>query len=163
MQTIPVHELAATVGEELGPSEWLRIDQQRIDRFAVATSDHQFIHVDPQRAAATVFGGTIAHGFLVLSLASRFLAEIARVPAGMVMALNYGSDRVRFLNAVKVGSRVRASAAVLEVREKHPHQWLIRHRVSVQIEDEKLPALVADVLVLFVLDPAHGMAAGGAA
>ena len=163
MQTIPVNELVATVGDELGPSDWLRIDQQRIDRFAEATSDQQFIHVDPQRAAATPFGGTIAHGFLILSLASRFLAEIARAPDGMVMALNYGSDRVRFLNPVKVGSRIRARGEVLEVREKHPGQWLVRHKVGVQIEGEERPALVAEVLVLFVLDSAHGIAPGGVA
>ena len=101
--------IRAKVGEEVGVSSWLAIDQPRIDAFADATEDHQFIHVDPAAAAAAGFGGTIAHGFLSLSLLSRMGAEGMLLPDGLKMAVNYGLDRVRFLAPVKSGSRVRGT------------------------------------------------------
>jgi len=110
MQTVPREKLQEYIGKELPPSEWLTIDQDRINSFAETTLDHQYIHVDPAKAAKTPFGTTIAHGYLTLSLISHFLGQCGVGPAGAVMAINYGSDKVRFVQPVKVGSRVRARA-----------------------------------------------------
>src|SRR5881275_2253017 len=110
MPLASLDEIRARVGEEVGVSGWLTIDQGRIDAFADATEDRQFIHVDPAAATQTPFGGTIAHGFLTLSLLSRMGAEAMLIPAGMKMAVNYGLDRVRFLAPVKSGKRVRGRA-----------------------------------------------------
>ncbi|MEA3081545.1 MAG: hypothetical protein QOD54_1213 [Sphingomonadales bacterium] len=136
-------EIRARVGEEVGVSSWLTIDQGRIDAFADATDDHQFIHVDPAGAAQTPFGGTIAHGFLTLSLLSRMAAEGMLIPEGVKMALNYGFDRVRFLAPVKSGKRVRGRFTLDSIEEKAPGQWLLRHTVSIEIEGEDKPALTA--------------------
>ena len=115
--SIPAAELPTLVGQELGVSDWLLIDQDRVDAFADATLDHQFIHVDPDRAALTPFGGTIAHGFLTLSLLPHFL-ESAAVPVdGILMAINYGTDKVRFLQPVKVGQRVRGRSVLAAAAE----------------------------------------------
>lgn len=151
MRTVPAHELEGLIGTELGPSEWLTIDQDRINRFADATNDHQFIHIDAEAAAATPFGSTIAHGFLTLSLISSFLAEIGVGPDGMVMAINYGSDKVRFLQPVKVDQRVRARATLDAVTEKHPGQWLLKKSLTIDIDGVDTPALVAEILSLFVV------------
>jgi acyl dehydratase len=148
-ETIKAGDLPLRVGQELEPSSWLEISQQRVDRFADATDDHQFIHVDPERAARTPFGGTIAHGFLTLSLLPRLTAEKAPAIAGVVMALNYGADKLRFLQPVRVGSRIRARQQYLEATEKRPGQWLVRTLVTVEIENETKPALVAETLALF--------------
>jgi acyl dehydratase len=121
----------------------LTVDQARIDVFADATEDHQFIHVDPQAAAAAGLGGTIAHGFLSLSLLSRMAAEGMLIPEGVKMALNYGFDRVRFLAPVKSGKRVRGRFTLDSVEEKAPGQLLMRHLVTVEIEGEDKPALAA--------------------
>ena len=134
---------ARRVGEEVGVSSWLIVDQPRIDAFADATEDRQFIHVDPAAAAQTPFGGTIAHGFLSLSLLSRMGAEAMLVPDGVKMAVNYGLDRVRFLAPVKAGSRVRGRFTLDSVEEKAPGQILMRHVVTVEIEGEDKPALTA--------------------
>jgi acyl dehydratase len=109
-------DLAAAVGAELGVSDWLAIDQDRIDRFADATGDHQWIHVDPERAAAGPFGTTIAHGYLTLSLVNHFLPEIIEV-RGLSMGINYGTEKVRFPAPVPVGSRVRGRGVLTEVKE----------------------------------------------
>ncbi|MFC8277010.1 MaoC family dehydratase [Streptomyces sp. NPDC057271] len=109
-------ELRAAVGEPLGHSDWLEIEQKRIDLFADATGDHQWIHVDPERAASGPFGKTIAHGYLTLSLLPTLVPQIMRVE-GMKMGLNYGTDKVRFPSPVPVGSRLRAGAVLTEVRE----------------------------------------------
>jgi len=127
------------------------IDQARIDAFADATEDHQFIHVDPAAAAQTPFGGTIAHGFLTLSLMSRMGAEAMLLPQGLKMAVNYGLDRVRFLATVPSGSRVRGRFTLDSVEEKAPGQWLLRHTVNVEIEGQDRPALVAEWLGLMVV------------
>jgi acyl dehydratase len=139
------------VGDEVGASSWITIDQARIDAFAGATEDHQFIHVDPEAAADTPFGGTIAHGFLSLSLLSRMGAEAMLVPEGMRIAINYGLDRVRFLAPVHCGSRVRGRFALDSAEEKAPGQLLLRHSVIVEIENEKKPALTAIWLTLIVI------------
>jgi acyl dehydratase len=150
-QTITASEMASLAGQETEPSSWLEISQERVDRFADATNDHQFIHVDAEKAARTPFGGTIAHGFLTLSLIPFLTSETAPEFEGLVMGINYGSDKVRFLQPVRVGSRVRARQKYLEVTEKHPGQWLVRTLVTVAIENETKPALIAETLAIFVL------------
>jgi acyl dehydratase len=136
-------EIRSKIGEEVGVSDWLTVDQDRIDAFAEATDDRQFIHVDPAAAAQTPFGGTIAHGFLSLSLLSRMGAEAMLLPDGLRMAINYGLDRVRFLAPVKSGKRVRGRFVLDSVDEKAPGQILLRHTVTVEIEGEDKPALTA--------------------
>lgn len=151
-ETIKAEELPGLVGKELEPSPWLEITQERVNQFADATNDHQFIHVDPDKAAETPFGGPIAHGFLSLSLLSHLNAQNALVPENMVMGVNYGSDKVRYLAPVRVGKRIRSHQKVLEVIEKKPGQWLMKSDVSVEIEGEKTPALVAEILSMMVVD-----------
>ena len=147
--TVPASELPSMVGTELGVSDWVLIEQDRVNAFADATLDHQFIHIDPERAAMTPFGGTIAHGFLTLSLLPHFL-ESASVPVeGLLMAINYGTDKVRFLQPVKVGQRIRGRAVLSGAEEKRPGQWLVRQTVTVEIEGEEKPAMVAEFLMLF--------------
>ncbi len=143
MPLASLDEIRSRIGEEVGVSSWLTVDQPRIDAFADATEDHQFIHVDPQAAAAAGLGGTIAHGFLSLSLLSRMAAEGMLIPEGVKMALNYGFDRVRFLAPVKSGKRVRGRFTLDSVEEKAPGQVLMRHLVTVEIEGEEKPALAA--------------------
>jgi acyl dehydratase len=143
MPLATLDEIRARVGAEVGLSSWIGVDQVRIDAFADATEDRQFIHVDAEAAARTPFGGTIAHGFLTLSLLSRMAAEAILVPEGMKMAVNYGFDRVRFLAPVRSGRRVRGRFILDSVEEKAPGQWLMRHAVAVEIEGEDKPALTA--------------------
>lgn len=142
-------DLPTLVGSELGVSEWLLIDQERVNSFADATLDHQFIHVDLDKAAMTPFGGTIAHGFLTLSLLPHFLESAAIPVAGTLMAINYGTDKVRFLQPVKVGSRIRARAVLAAADERKPGQWLLKETVTVEIEGEEKPAMVAEALMLY--------------
>ena len=144
-------EILARVGAEVGVSSWLTVDQERIDAFAEATEDRQFIHTDPAAAARTAFGGTIAHGFLSLSLLSRMAAEAMLLPDGLKMAINYGLDRVRFLAPVKAGTRVRGRFTLDSVDEKAPGQILMRHTVTVEIEGEEKPALTAEWLGLMLV------------
>ncbi len=123
MPLASLDEIRGKIGQEVGVSAWLTVDQARIDAFADATEDHQFIHVDPAAAAQTPFGGTIAHGFLSLSLLSRMAADAMLIPEGVKMALNYGFDRVRFLAPVKSGKRVRGRFTLDSVEEKAPGQY----------------------------------------
>jgi acyl dehydratase len=148
MPLASLDEIRSRVGKEVGVSSWITIDQQRIDIFADATEDHQFIHVDPQAAKAAGLGGTIAHGFLSLSLLSRMAADAMFVPDTTKMALNYGLDRVRFLAPVRSGKRVRGRFTLDSIEEKAPGQWLLRHTVTVEIEGEDKPALSAQWLGL---------------
>jgi len=148
MPLASLDEIRARVGQEVGVSSWLVVDQKRIDEFADATEDRQFIHVDPEAAAQTPFGGTIAHGFLSLSLLSRMAAEATFLPEGLRMAVNYGFDRVRFLAPVRAGKRVRGRFLLDSVDEKAPGQLLFRHQVTVEIEGENKPALTAEWLGL---------------
>ena len=136
-------EIRSRIGEEIGVSSWLTIDQARIDAFGEATEDRQFIHTDPVAAAQTPFGGTIAHGFLSLSLMSRMAADAMLIPEDLKMAVNYGLDRVRFLAPVRSGKRVRGRFTLDSVEQKAPGQWLFRHQVTVEIEGEEKPALTA--------------------
>lgn len=143
MPLASLDEIRGKVGQEVGASSWLTVDQQRVDAFADATEDHQFIHIDPAAAAAAGFGGTIAHGFLSLSLLSRMAADTMLIPEGVKMALNYGFDRIRFLAPVKSGTRVRGRFTLDSFEEKAPGQYLMRHNVTVEIEGEEKPALTA--------------------
>ena len=148
MPLTSLDEIRSRIGEEVGLSSWLPVDQARIDAFAEATEDRQFIHTDPSTAEQTPFGGTIAHGFLTLSLLSRMAAEAMLLPEGLKMAVNYGFDRIRFLTPVRSGKRVRGRFALDSVEEKAPGQLLMRHRVTVEIEGEDRPALTAEWLGL---------------
>jgi acyl dehydratase len=148
---IKAAELPGLVGKELEPSPWIEITQERVNQFAEATNDFQFIHVDPDMAAQTPFGGPIAHGFLSLSLLSYLNAQSAIVPENLVMGINYGSDKVRYLMPVRVGKRIRSKQTVLEVTEKNPGQWLVKNAVTVEIEGEETPALVAEILSMMVV------------
>jgi acyl dehydratase len=154
MPVVPIEELRNKVGEETGRSDWFVIDQDRIDKFADATMDHQWIHVDPDSAASGPFGGTIAHGLLTQSLLSYLTLESMLLPAGAVMYINYGSDKVRFINPVKVDSRIRTLCVLKDVSEKAPGQVLITTAVTVEIDGQDKPALVAEVLTLAVMGQA---------
>jgi acyl dehydratase len=148
MPVASLEEVRSKVGQQVGSSDWIEVGQDRISQFADATDDHQFIHVDPAAAAAAGFGGTIAHGFLSLSLLSRMAADVMLIPDSTRMALNYGLDRVRFLAPVKAGKRVRGHFTLDGIEEKAPGQLLIRQTVSVEIEGEDKPALTAQWLGL---------------
>ena len=144
MPVASLDEIRAKVGTSLGASPWIEIDQQSIDTFADVTDDHQFIHVDPERAAQTPFGGTIAHGFLTLSLLSRMAADAMLRPEGIKMGVNYGFEKVRFLAPVRAGKRVRGRFQLIAFDEKRPGQYQFTHNVTVEIEREEKPALIAD-------------------
>lgn len=148
---VPKERLLEMAGEENGPSSWVTVDQARIDRFAEATDDHQFIHVDPDRAASTPLGTTIAHGFLTLSLLPKLNEELAVLPENLAMAFNYGLNKVRFLQPVPVGSRVRLRTRILDVQERDPGRILVSARARVEIEGEERPAMIAETLTLLVL------------
>jgi acyl dehydratase len=144
MPVASLDEIAARIGQEIGASDWIEIDQARILAFADATEDHQFIHVNPDMAAKTPFGGTIAHGFLTLSLLSRMAADVMLAPPTMKMAVNYGFGKVRFLAPVRAGKRVRGRFTLTAFEEKRPGQWQFTHDVTVEIEGEDKPALAAE-------------------
>jgi acyl dehydratase len=144
MSTATLDAIRARIGEEVGVSDWILIDQKRIDAFAEVTEDRQFIHVDPESAARTPFGGTVAHGFLTLSLLSRMAADAMLRPEGVKMGVNYGFERVRFMAPVRSGKRVRGRFTLTAFDEKRPGQYQFVHNVIVEIEGEDKPALVAD-------------------
>jgi len=137
--------LRAQVGKHLGHSDWLEIDQARIDKFAEATGDHQWIHVDPERAKSGPFGATIAHGYLTQSLVNYFLPQIVEV-RGIKMGINYGADRLRFPAPVPVGSRVRGAAELIEVEDTKDGAVQAKVRVTVEIEGGARPACVIDTI-----------------
>ena len=143
MPIATLDEIRAKVGHPIGSSDWIMVDQDRIDAFAETTEDRQFIHVDPALAAQTPFGGTIAHGFLSLSLLSRMAADAMQVPDTTKMAINYGLDRVRFIAPVRAGKRVRGHFILAAIDDKAPGQMLFHHDVTVEIEGETKPALTA--------------------
>lgn len=150
-RAISIEALRGMVGREIGVSEWLGIDQQRVDAFADVTEDHQYIHVDPERARETPFGGTVAHGLLTLSLIVRLCLEFVPELENRQLMLNYGFDKVRFPAPVRVGSRVRARVTLADAAERGPGQVLIRLHVTFEIEGERKPALVAEWLSLHVV------------
>ena len=151
MPVASLDDIRERIGTEIGVSDWLTIDQARINAFADATEDRQFIHVDPDAAARTPFGGTVAHGFLSLSMLSRMAAEAMLIPDNVKTAVNYGLDRVRFIAPVKSGQRIRGRFTLDSIEEKAPGQLLLRHSVTVEIEGVDKPALTAQWLgLLFV-------------
>lgn len=151
MPIASLDDIRKKVGQSVGVSDWVEVGQDRITAFADATEDRQFIHVDPALAAQTPFGSTIAHGFLSLSLLSRFAADVMLVPDTTKMAVNYGLDRVRFLAPVKSGKRVRGLFTLDSADEKAPGQLLLKHSVSVEIDGEERPALTAVWLTLIFI------------
>ena len=151
MPIASIDEIRSKVGDEVGVSDWILVDQDAIDAFANVTQDHQFIHVDPAAAARTPFGGTVAHGFLTLSLLSRMAADAMLRPEQVKMGVNYGFEKVRFLAPVRSGKRVRGRFVLTRFEEKRPGQYQFVHNVTVEIEGEEKPALIADWIgMLFV-------------
>ena len=139
-------DLQSLIGQEVGVSKWFEVDQARIDAFAKITEDEQFIHVDPEAAKATPFGGTIAHGFLTLSLASAMTYDAVPPLEGVVMGVNYGFDKVRFLTPVRAGSKVRGRFKLLSAEDKGGGRWLLKHELTVEIDGVDKPALIAEWL-----------------
>jgi acyl dehydratase len=147
---VPKEELASKVGSKIGPGEWVTLEQERINTFADCTEDHQFIHIDEEKAAQTPFGGTIAHGFLTLSMLVKMCEGDGIVPENVVMGINYGFNKIRFLAPVRAGKRVRAHRELVSVEEKDGNRFLMTQSVSVEIEGEETPALVAEWLSMVV-------------
>lgn len=150
VKVVPREEMLNYVGHKFEPGEWIEITQDRINTFADCTEDHQFIHVDEEAAKDTPFGTTIAHGFLTLSLLSKMAEGNGIVPENVVMGLNYGFDKVRFLAPVKSGKRVRANSEISDITEKDGGRFLIKQTISVEIEGEDTPALIAEWLTMVV-------------
>ena len=148
MKTVKKEELAGLVGTEVGVSDWITINQDRINTFADVTEDHQFIHVDEAMAKHTPFGTTIAHGFLTLSLLSKFSEQGSISLEGVKMGMNYGFDKVRFLSPVPVGSKVRGRFSIKDTVEKRPGQFLITYDVTVDIDGAEKPALICEWMAM---------------
>jgi len=147
---LPAAQIAALVGDIVGTSEWIEITQERVNRFAEATDDFQFIHVDPEKARLTPFGGTIAHGFLTLSLVPVLMKRSnCPMPENIRMGVNYGGNRTRFLVPVRVGKRIRGVFKLLEMDEKRPGQWQQTMEITVEIEGEDKPALICEWITQF--------------
>ncbi|MGA3311031.1 MAG: MaoC family dehydratase [Xanthobacteraceae bacterium] len=144
MTIASLEETSALIGKELDPSPWIEVDQTRINNFADATNDHQFIHVDPERAKGTPIGGTIAHGFLTLSLLSAFSGEVVPVPASAKVIVNYGFNKIRFICPGRSGKRIRARFKITGFSETQPGRWQQVMNVTVEIEGEEKPALTAE-------------------
>ncbi len=153
-QAFTAEDLRARAGQALGVSHWVTVDQPRIDAFATVSNDHQFIHVNPELAAKTPFGGTIAHGFLTLSLLSGMAKDVLPRIANMAMSVNYGFDRVRFLAPVPSGSRIRGAFKLDTVTARGDTELRVRYVVSVEIENSPKTALMAEWVVLYMLAPA---------
>ena len=146
-----IADLPSLIGKEVGVSRWIHVDQARIDAFADTTEDRQYIHVDPERARGTPLGGTLAHGFLTLSLASAMNFDAVEPLDGLVMGVNYGFDRLRFIAPVPAGSNLRGRFRLLAAEDKGGGRWLLRYEITVEIEGSDKPALVAEWLGLQVL------------
>ena len=151
-ETVTRQGLEARVGASLGVSDWFLIDQDRVNRFADVTLDHQYVHVDPERAKATPFGGTIAHGLLTLSMIVHLCLPFVPKLANTKLLVNYGFDKVRFAAPVRVGKRIRAAGTLSGVEERKPGQVLVKMDVTIEVEGEDKPALVAEWLSLHVVD-----------
>lgn len=152
-KTISIDQIEDYLGKEVGVTDWFEIDQDRVNKFADVTEDHQYIHIDEERAAQTPFGTTIVHGFLTLSLISMFKGNNGGINLeNAAMTINYGLDKVRFINPVKVGSKVRARFQLVSCDEKNPNQYLMKHNVTVEIEGEDKPALIAEWLGMSVIN-----------
>jgi len=148
---VTLAEMKDLVGRELGLSRWFLIDQKRIDSFADSTEDWQFIHVDPQAAKATPFGSTVAHGFLTLSMLSAMAYDAVPKVAGVAMGVNYGFEKLRFVAPVRAGRRIRGRFKLAALTQRSGKEWQSRKAVTVEIEGEEKPALVAEWLSLYVM------------
>ena len=146
---VPAEKLEDYVGQDIGSSEWFEVDQDRIDMFADATLDHQFIHVDEEKATP-LFGSTIAHGFLSLSLIPHLTSQAVLAPENLKMVFNYGLDKVRFINPVNVGCKVRTHSKCVSVEDKGDGRYLMKTEVSMEIEGVEKPAYVAETLSMFI-------------
>ena len=150
IKVVPKEQMLDAIGTKFEPGEWIEIGQDRINTFADCTEDHQFIHVDEEAAKNTPFGGTIAHGFLTLSLLAKMAEGNGVVPENIVMGINYGFDKVRFLAPVRAGKRVRALSEVSNIQQKDDNRFLTTQTVTVEIEGEETPALVCEWLTMVV-------------
>ena len=151
---VPAEKLIDYVGQEIGSSDWFEVDQDRIDMFADATLDHQFIHIDSEKATP-LFGSTIAHGFLSLSLVPHLTSQAVLAPENLKMVFNYGLDKVRFINPVNVGSKVRTHSKCVSVDDKGDGRYLMKTEVTMEIEGVEKPAYIAETLSMFVLSLIH--------
>ena len=151
MPVVKKEELAAKLGQEIGVSDWMEISQERINIFADVTEDHQFIHIDEEKAKQTPFGGTIAHGFLTLSMLSALAGGTSLVIDGIQMGINYGFEKIRFLQPVRAGKRIRGRFVLADASERKPGQWMLKYGVTVEIEGEEKPALMAEWLTLQIV------------
>ena len=139
------------IGKTLMPGDWFLIEQSRINQFADVTEDHQYIHIDQQRAAESYLGGTIAHGFLVLSLLPKLIEKSLITPDNIVMGINYGFDKVRFLNPVRPGDKVRVTGEVIDIQDKGDGRYLQKVAVTVEIKGQEKPAIFCEWLNMFVV------------
>ena len=146
---VPAEKLEDYVGQDIGSSEWFEVDQDRIDMFADATLDHQFIHVDEEKATP-LFGSTIAHGCLSLSLIPHLTSQAVLAPENLKMVFNYGLDKVRFINPVNVGCKVRTHSKCVSVEDKGDGRYLMKTEVSMEIEGVEKPAYIAETLSMFI-------------
>ena len=146
---VPAEKLVDYVGQEIGSSDWFEVDRDRIDMFADATLDHQFIHIDSEKATP-LFGSTIAHGFLSLSLVPHLTSQAVLAPENLKMVFNYGLDKVRFINPVNVGSKVRTHSKCVSVDDKGDGRYLMKTEVTMEIEGVEKPAYIAETLSMFV-------------
>ena len=146
---VPAEKLVDYVGQEIGSSDWFEVDQDRIDMFADATLNHQFIHIDSEKATP-LFGSTIAHGFLSLSLVPHLTSQAVLAPENLKMVFNYGLDKVRFINPVNVGSKVRTHSKCVSVDDKGDGRYLMKTEVTMEIEGVEKPAYIAETLSMFV-------------
>ena len=153
-QIVTLEALRECVGQELGRSAWYTIDQERINAFADVTEDHQFVHIDPERARSTPFGTTVAHGFLTLSLLVHLCLDFIPELENRQLMLNYGFDKVRFVSPVKVGARIRAQGRLVQLTERKPGQILMNLDVVVEIDNEDKPALIVEWLSLHIVGAA---------
>ncbi|MEE9329666.1 MAG: MaoC family dehydratase [Parvularculaceae bacterium] len=151
MPIVREEELEKFVGKEVGVSDWLVIDQSRIDQFAEVTEDFQFIHIDPEAAAKTPFGGTIAHGFLTLSMLSKLASGSALGIEGATISVNYGFDKIRFVEPVRAGAKIRGRFVLTKVAKKPDGRWFLTYGCTVEIDGNERPALIADWLSMQIV------------
>lgn len=148
-EVLPVDKIKSRIGQEIGVSDWLKIDQKRINEFADCTGDHQWIHVNEEAAKNGPFGKTIAHGYLTVSLIPYFSSGISLVPEGTMMAINYGMNKLRFITPVPVGAKLRDKITLSNVEEKGGGRILMTTTHTLEIEGEEKPACVAETLTMF--------------
>ena len=149
VEVLPVEKMKERIGDELGLTDWFKMDQDRIEKFADCTLDHQWIHVDKEKAAQGPFGQTIAHGYLTVALLPHFSSDISVVPEGTMMAINYGMNKLRLVNPVKSDARIRDRIVLSDVVEKEGGRILVTTTHTIEIEGEEKPAMVAEVLSMF--------------